>query len=649
MQKTRDYEHRYADHDDNSGVCRVRVYEEGLRRPVVVATDLPKNEGVAANAAEFIAADLIREGILSEAHVSHDIRTEAVQKGILDPISKVAPFVFVEERTDSERSFNFLWFHSYEIIGLIINGRTRECIGQPEWQPTSREEVEALIGASLNVGLRLSSYSLAQDESLTFRISDHPSLAEATVLGLRLLGVEEAETAFRLATGMPATMKDEELEATLNDTNAGGLLRAGSVYEVKALEPSDQHGILATLIGGLDFPRTCFRVKADASEPSLTAEEAVQAAGEIERRREEMYAEPLGDPTRPNAEEFRVLMFVERLLLTRYLRVPGVELIPLLEPSASIRTSVGIGASDEVGIINAVLRDMNWMRPQDSVDASWGERNSRERPVILVQARRVFATTHEQAMRLAHNRRDRLLELLAFHRNFSGVPFATAIQKLDGTTGQYADMRVYPEVETYRGNLLGGFISGEDQSVLMAHDRAMRSEPFLGFVLYLHMEAQAEKDLDFAYFRYWNLLETIAAERVRRDTPVTDFNGQQILKADGKPFDTDGARGRVYVLLKRGMQAHGYTEQTFSVAQELSVSLWHALYVWYAFRNATAHHGGFNPDDPNQQKQSWYRAAVEAQNAGAQPSGVQPDPYFSYLKHMVTDVVRWELESAGGI
>jgi hypothetical protein len=427
---------------------------------------------------------------------------EAVQKGTVEPISNVAPFVFVEEHLEPERSFSFLWFHSYEIISLVIDSKTRKCIGQPEWQPTSREQVEALVGASLDVGLRLSSHSIAKGEPLIFKVSDHPSLTEATSLGLRLLGVEEAETAFRLATGLLATFKNRELEGTLDETNAGYALKEGTLYEVKALEPSDQVEVFATLIGERDFPRTCFRVKANASEAALTAEEAVQAAGEIERRREEMYAESLGHPMKPGVQEFRILMFIERLLITRYLRVPGVEIIPVLEPGSSIRTSVGIGASDEADIIDVVLRDMGWVDSQGSVDPSWRERNSRERPVTLMRFPRVFAATHEQAMTLAHSRRDRLLELLAFHRNFSGVPFATVIQKLEGATGQYADTRIYPEVETYGGNILGGFLSGEDQSVLLSHDRAMRSDPLLGFILYLHMEAQAEKDLDFAYFRY---------------------------------------------------------------------------------------------------------------------------------------------------
>lgn len=496
--------------------------------------------------------------------------------------------------------------------------------------------------------LRLSDHAVSKGEPLTLTVGDHPALAEATTLGIRLFGVEEAETTFRLGTGLPATVVNGELEATMDGTNVADVLYEDHLYEIANLEPADGEGNVAmSLLGGTDFPRTFFRVKADPSEPSLTPEQAADSAREVEERREELYAEPLGDPSATNAREFRILMFLERLLLTRPLRVPGIQMIPLIESWEPVQRSFGLGASDEVELINQVLRDWRWTGPQQSVDPSWRERNAHNRPVVLMDAPRVFATSPERALSLAHNTRDRLLELLAFHRNSSGVSFATAIQMRDPATGGYTDLRVYPEVEIYRGNLMGGFLSGEDQSGLLADYRAMRSDPFLRFVLYLHAEAQAEKDLDFAYFRYWNLLETIASERVETVNPVTDFGGEQILKADGKPFDTGGARGRVYELVKRGMLDHDQSEETHQEARDLSLSLWDAIHIWYGFRNATAHHGGFDPHDARQQRQSWYRVAVEAQQKGAHPSGYQNDPYFGYLKAVTTDVVRWVLESGG--
>jgi hypothetical protein len=74
VRKTHDYEHPYEDHDTNPGICRVLVYEgvgrsAGVQKPVVVAPELPKNKGASvANTAKLIAADLIKIGVLSEAH-----------------------------------------------------------------------------------------------------------------------------------------------------------------------------------------------------------------------------------------------------------------------------------------------------------------------------------------------------------------------------------------------------------------------------------------------------------------------------------------------------------------------------------------------------------------------------------------------------
>ena len=53
------------------------------------------------------------------------------------------------------------------------------------------------------------------------------------------LFTQSAETTFRLATGLLTTLKNGELEVTLDATNAGGTLKEGTVYGVKALEPSN--------------------------------------------------------------------------------------------------------------------------------------------------------------------------------------------------------------------------------------------------------------------------------------------------------------------------------------------------------------------------------------------------------------------------
>lgn len=217
-----------------------------------------------------------------------------------------------------------------------------------------------------------------------------------------------------------------------------------------------------------------------------------------------------------SAHHSPVLMFVERLRITQPLRVPGIQIFALTDPNSRGEPVYGLAASDEAHVVNEMLRQMGWAGPNGRIDDSWGERNAQQRPVVVLYAPRVFASSSGHALWVAHRRRDRLLKLLAFHRGALGTPFSSAIRRVEPGSGSYTDLRIYPEVETYTGNLLGGFLSGESQSLLLADNRAMESDPFVNFVLYLHAEAQAERNLDFAYFRSWNLLETIASERINQ-------------------------------------------------------------------------------------------------------------------------------------
>lgn len=148
MRKTHDYEHHY-ENEGVAGSCRIGVYQDG-DRPIVVATQQREPQGAhlgsVLNAANIIAADLIRDGTLTQFHLSREIREESVRRQTLELIADVAPFVFVEEYLDPEHKLSFLWFDSYEVIGLILDGKPQKQIGNPYRQPASQEEVQALIG-----------------------------------------------------------------------------------------------------------------------------------------------------------------------------------------------------------------------------------------------------------------------------------------------------------------------------------------------------------------------------------------------------------------------------------------------------------------------------------------------------------------------
>jgi uncharacterized protein YjbI with pentapeptide repeats len=149
MRKTHDYEYHY-ENEGVAGSCRIRIYEDG-DRPIIVATQQREpqgpHRGSVLNAANIIAAHFIENGPLSEFHLSRELREESVRRQTLELIANAAPFVFVEEYLEPEHKLNFLWFDSYEIIGLVLGGKVQKQIGNPYRQPTSSEEVEALIGA----------------------------------------------------------------------------------------------------------------------------------------------------------------------------------------------------------------------------------------------------------------------------------------------------------------------------------------------------------------------------------------------------------------------------------------------------------------------------------------------------------------------
>ena len=335
-------------------------------------------------------------------------------------------------------------------------------------------------------------------------------------------------------------------------------------------------------------------------------QDAVRASVEaLENDREERFSAPLEALGPGEREVFRVLMLVERLLLGSNLRVPGLELLPLNKGSTS---------RDEAHVINAVLRELGWGASVDP--AWWGEQSSRERPIVLLRANRVIAIDHHAALVAAQDARDLVLDVLASQRRARGQPFGAVVQRLvDADSGTWADSRIYIEQRNYGGNLATGFISGEDPHALVARYRAVSQDMFARLVVQLFAEAQTERNEDFAYFRFWNLLEVVATARIPNEaTQVTDFSGAGLTNASGQPITRANARGRVYDLVREYAQRRQWSEQIVSANGNLQ----DAVDSWYARRNLTAHSGGFDAQDPTQQG---YGAALRTVEPSSSWSG----------------------------
>jgi hypothetical protein len=464
--------------------------------------------------------------------------------------------------------------------------------------------------------VELSSVFPDRGSTLEIRLVELPEVPDAEYAEIVFSYVDEFDDGWAASVG--AAVGPNGTAKGLLDTSG---LPVDAVFELAAVKLGREDDVLRewsrNTLGEIRFAIR------EAEEPQPTDAQLRERANELRQLQRERYDSPLGNPGEPGVIEYRALAIVERLLLTSPLRLPGVQVLP---------SGLGNAASGEAELVSALLSRVGF---GSFVQAEWWAKvNSAQRPIALLLFSRVYAGEPASAVELVWRRRDEILDLLALSRGAGGRPLATVLEA--PKTGQF---RVYAEVDAYRGNLAGGFISGEDQTTLVLWDEAARTDPFLAVALSLLRDAQAESNPDAAYFRFWSLLEVIAGNRIQAKQPVTLLSGSPWIGRDRRLRTTSVAAPRVYELIKRHLVSRQVDEAS-SVAP--ASDLREAVTVWYARRNATAHYGAFRPSDPKQQGQRWYGEALKTFQA---PSGVDGDAWLSALRRFGVDVVAWELDA----
>jgi hypothetical protein len=122
VKKTHDYVHRYRGYWLEGGRCRIRIYREDGRAPVVICSQLPDNPNTSVtNMAEYLAVEVIEE---------HQLST---------------PLVWIEHYPEHEGEigeYSLVRFSSWELKEVCLGGVWRCRIGSPRWSPLRPEEVE---------------------------------------------------------------------------------------------------------------------------------------------------------------------------------------------------------------------------------------------------------------------------------------------------------------------------------------------------------------------------------------------------------------------------------------------------------------------------------------------------------------------------
>lgn len=336
---------------------------------------------------------------------------------------------------------------------------------------------------------------------------------------------------------------------------------------------------------------------------------------------QKLYSEPLGNTNEPGVERWQAVVVVERLFMQTALLLPGVEIQPM---------DIGNPAASEAELIDLVMSTLQpGFRPTQG--SQWSERSQRARPVCVLQFENIYARSLEEADRLLSRRCDEVLDLLAVNRRSAAAVLGTVLtQPAKGVT------KLKLGVPEYTGNLAVGQLAGESQLSLTTQDAAARADPLLALALSLIRSAYAEHNPDFAYFRFWSVLDVLADDRVERNEDVFLPGGQPLVGQGTQQKTTSDAAPRVYVYL--GTLLKGIDLQ--SVVRP-APDLWVAVEAWYSRRNATAHAGRFDPTrDPRAARSPGIKTLAQ--------DGAEDPAWLRSLREVATVTVSRELRAFPG-
>lgn len=301
----------------------------------------------------------------------------------------------------------------------------------------------------------------------------------------------------------------------------------------------------------------------------------------------------------PKDDHFKVLMVADNLHLTVTHRLPGIGVTRL--------ENVTLG-SDVPQVINDLLPQLGF---EGTIEpTAWIASTQTRRPSAAIVFHDVLAPSAQEAVNFARNEAMRLVDLLAYRRGAKPRLIAGVVGRLEGA-GRITLVGAWPEGDGYTGNLLGGFISGEDPYSLLHQWESIERQPRVRLWLSLYADALADGRWEYRLFRCLNLLEGIATEVVPPGRQIADESGATRLQDNGRPYTTREARGKLFELVRVVSDATETAKESFAVAPAGgNADLWEDTSIWLEIRNAVAHTGAWAR--PEGEAPSTRQARVEA-------------------------------------
>lgn len=235
----------------------------------------------------------------------------------------------------------------------------------------------------------------------------------------------------------------------------------------------------------------------------------------------------------------------------------------------------------------------------------------------------IRATDATEAGELAEQETRLLCDLLAIQRNGYGSVYASVVRDPEG----FSYFRFHPP--HYRGNLLGGWLSGEEPALIRDRMARLREDENLQLYVSLFRDALHETEWGYQYLRYWTVLEIMARHLRLVGQPRVDWQGNPILNRAGKPIlIQDSAKELVYELLRGTSPGSGPAPEP-SWSSEID--------VWYRNRNCVAHGGTCLCRDrvlDESEVTDRHRSCKEAHDEVVAAAGLRDSFTDSYLRNL---------------
>lgn len=222
--------------------------------------------------------------------------------------------------------------------------------------------------------------------------------------------------------------------------------------------------------------------------------------------------------------------------------------------------------------------------------------DSGHQPTAIMIFPKVHSVDHNDNFSQVISESKRFMNLSALNRGSHGELLGTI--SLDLSSGDLAFSLNSP---SYRGNLMGGFVSGEDFEHTYDQIQNLRGNNKAQLFLELYNEARREKDIEFSFFRLWNILETISKTKGLIGQPLVKWDGTPVLNNRNQPrYIQNHSKELVFELLREtfsGQAVHSGYFGNHLRDSDSDILMDKILTVGYQHRNCTAHRGGCFPND----------------------------------------------------